>query len=119
MKKFEKVIELKGGLEGNNKFDKFIFSEFEGRINGDWGEYEDGEERGYDFDLMEKNDDEELNYIDNLNDSLKDEDKIKFEELKEYVGEGICYDNGDGDDNWYNVEFKENIMEISFINISE
>ena len=61
MKKFEKVIELKGGLVGNNKFDKFIFGEFEGRIYGDWGVYEDGEERGYDFDLMKKNDDEELN----------------------------------------------------------
>jgi hypothetical protein len=66
------------------------------------------------FDFMEKNDDEDLCYIDDLNDSLKDEDKIKFEELKEYVGEGICYDGSYGDD-YYNVEFKGDIMEISFI----
>jgi hypothetical protein len=119
MKKFKKVIELKDGLEGNNKFDKFIFGEFEGRLYGDWGVYEDGEERGYDIDLMEKNDDEDLCYIDDLNYGLEDEDKILLEDLKEYVGEGICYDNGYGDNNWYNVEFKGDIMEISFINIKE
>ena len=77
MKKLEKVIKLNGGLKGNNKFDKFIFGEFEGRINGDWGEYEDGEERGYDFDFMEKNDDEDLCYIDDLSDEQIEEFKDK------------------------------------------
>ena len=114
MKKLEKVIELKGGLKGNNKFDKFIFGELEMRSGGDWENYEDGDEVGYDFDLFEKCDDEELNYIDSFNYWLKEEDKIKFEELKEYVGEGICYNGGYGDD-YYNVEFKGDIMEISFI----
>jgi hypothetical protein len=118
MKKLEKVIELKGGLVGNNKFDKFIFGEFEGRIYGDWGVYEDGEERGYDFDLMEKNDDDDFCYMDDWNYDLEDKDKVLLEDLKKYVGEGICYDGGYGND-WYNVEFKGDIMEISFININE
>ncbi len=116
MKKFEKVIELKGGLEGNNKFDKFIFGEFESRIYGDWGVYEDGEERGYDFDLMEKNDDDDFCYIDDYNYDLEDKDKVLLEDLKKYVGEGICYDCGYRDNDWYNVEFKGDIMEINFIN---
>jgi hypothetical protein len=118
MKKLEKVIELKGGLVGNNKFDKFIFGEFESRIYGDWGVYEDGEERGYDFDLMEKNDDDDFCYIDEWNYDLEDKDKVLLEDLKKYVGKGICYDGGYGND-WYNVEFKGDIMEISFININE
>jgi len=118
MKKLEKVIKLNGGLKGNNKFDKFIFGEFECRIYGDWGVYEDGEERGYDFDLMEKNDDDDFCYMDDWNYDLEDENKVLLEDLKEYVGKGICYDGGYGND-WYNVEFKGDIMEISFINISE
>ena len=47
---------------------------------------------------------------------LEMERDSKFEELKEYVGEGICYDCGYRDNDWYNVEFKGDIMEISFIN---
>jgi hypothetical protein len=115
MKKFEKVIELKGGLEGNNKFDKFIFAELEGRLYGDWGVYEDGEERGYDFDLMKKNDDDDFCYMDDWNYDLEDENKVLLEDLKKYVGEGICYDGGYGND-WYNVKFVGDVMEISFIN---
>ena len=118
MKKFKQVIELKGGLEGNNKFDKFIFGEFEGRIYGEWGVYDDGEERGYNFDLMKKYDDEDFCYMDNWNYDLEDEDKVLLEDLKKYVGEGICYDGGYGND-WYNVEFGGDMMYISFININE
>jgi hypothetical protein len=80
--------------------------------------YEDGEERGYDFDLMEKNDDDDFCYMDDWNYYLEDENKVLLEDLKEYVGKGICYDGGYGND-WYNVEFKGDIMEISFININE
>jgi len=114
MEKFKKVIELKGGLIGMNKFDKFIYGELEMRISGDWGEYEDGEVVSYDFDLLEKDEDEVMNYIDCWNwMCLKDEDKVLLEDLKEYVGEGICYDGNYGND-WYNVEFVDDVMVISF-----
>jgi len=118
MKKFEKVIELKCGLVGMNKFDRFIYCELEGRVGGDWGVYDDGEIISYDFDLLEKYDDEEYNFIDNFNlNVIKDEDKVLLEDLKEYVGEGICYDGNLGDD-WYNVEFIDDVMVISFINVN-
>ena len=113
MEKFKKVIELKGGLIGMNKFDKFIYGELEMRSSGDWNEYEDEEVVEYDFDLLEKNDDEELCYIDDYNLGLEDEDKVLLEDLKEYVGEGVCYDGNYGND-WYNVEFKGDVMVISF-----
>ena len=116
MEKFKNVIELKGGiLDPNyNKFDRFIFGELEGRINGDWGVYDDGEIISYDFDLLEKCDDEELCYIDDYNFDRDEEDKVLLNELKEYVGEGICYDGSYGND-WYNVEFVDDVMVVSFI----
>jgi hypothetical protein len=115
MEKFKKVIELKGGLIGSSKFDKFIFGELEGRSGGDWSNYEDGEIVSYDFELLEKScDDDDLNYIDDYNFGVEDDKKILIEDLKEYVGEGICYDGGYSDD-WYNVEFKDDVMVISFI----
>lgn len=117
MKKFEKVIELKGGLVGMNKFDRFIYCELEGRVGGDWGVYDDGEIISYDFDLLEKCDDEDLCYIDDYNFDLEDNNKVLLEDLKEYVGEGICYDGGNWDD-WYNVEFIDDVMVISFINVN-
>ena len=114
MEKFKKVIELRGGLIGNNKYDDFIWGELESRNGGDWNVYEDGDIVSYDIDLLEKNDDEELNYIDCWNwMCLNDEDKVLLEDLKEYVGDGICYDGNYG--NWYNVEFKGDVMVISFI----
>ena len=117
MEKFKNVIRVNGGLIGNNKYDKFIFGELESRIGGDWGVYEDGEIISYDIDLLEKNDDEVLNYIDNWNyiKGDEDEDKVLLEDLKEYVGEGVCYDGKYSDKDWYNVEFENDVMVISFI----
>ena len=117
MEKFKKVVELKGSiLDLNlNKFDKFIFGELEMRSGGDWNLYDDGDIVSYDFDLLEKCDDEIDNYIDDYNYDREDEDKVLLEDLKKYVGEGICYDSSYGDDNYYNVEFNDDIMIISFI----
>ena len=115
MEKFKKVIELKDGLKGMNKFDKFIYGELESRISGDWGEYDKDDILSYDFDLLEKDEDDVMNYIDYWNwMCLKDEDKVLLNDLKEYVGEGVCYDGSYGND-WYNVEFKGDVMVISFI----
>jgi hypothetical protein len=117
MKKFKNVVELKGSILNYNKFDIFVFGELEGRVNGDWGVYEDEDIVSYDFDLLEKYDDDDLNYIDSLNDCLSEDRKVNLNELKEYIGEGICYENEFG--NWYNVEFKDDIMVISFICVKE
>jgi hypothetical protein len=116
MEKFKKEIELKGSILNYNKYDVFIYGELESRSGGDWGVYKKGDIIGYDFDLLEKNDDEELCYIDCWNwMCLKDEDKVLLENLKEYVGEGICYVIDYGEDNWYNVKFEGDVMVISFI----
>jgi hypothetical protein len=115
MEKFKKVIELKGSIENYNKFDKFIYGELEGRSGGDWNEYEDGDVVSYDFELLEKCDDEELCYIDDYNFDRDEEDKVLLNDLKEYVGEGICYDGDYRDNDWYNVKFEGDVMVISFI----
>ena len=115
MEKFKKVIELKGSIENYNKFDKFIYGELEMRSSGDWNEYKDGDVVCYNFDLLEKCDDEELCYIDDYNLDRDEEDKILLSDLKEYVGEGICYDGDYNDNDWYNVEFIGDMMWIRFI----
>ena len=53
MEKFKKVIDLKGGLVGINKFDKFIYGELEMRSGGDWNEYKKGDIISYNFDLLD------------------------------------------------------------------
>ena len=115
MEKFKKEIELKGSIKNYNKYDLVIYGELEMRSSGDWGEYEKGDIIGYDFELLEKCDDEELCYIDDYNLGLEDKDKVLLEDLKEYVGEGICYVLFGDDDNWYNVEFVDDVMVVSFI----
>ena len=52
MEKFKKVIDLKSGLVGINKFDKFIYGELEMRSGGDWSNYDEGDIISYDFELL-------------------------------------------------------------------
>jgi hypothetical protein len=118
MEKFKKEIVLKGGLVGINKFDKFIYGELEMRSGGDWNNYDEDDVISYDFELLEKcSDDDDLNYIDDYNLDLEDEDKVLLEDLKEYIGKGICYVLFGDDDNWYNVEFKGDVMVVSFLSM--
>ena len=77
-----------------NKFDKFIFGLLEGRENGDWNEYEDGEEISYNFDLR--------------NEEWIDLD-FNIESLGNYIGEGIWIEN-------YNVKIKDWDLIINYIN---
>jgi hypothetical protein len=117
MKKFEKVIELKGS-EFENKFDKFIFDNLDNYLSGDWSEYKDGDIVNYNIDLLEKCEDEEFNFLDDWNECIvNEEDKIDLRELKEYVGEGICFIDKlwSEDKCWYNVEFKGDILKISYM----
>ena len=115
MEKFSKVLKLENDIRNNNKYDKFIWCQLESRSGGDWNNYEVGDIISYDIDLLEQCDDEIDNFIDSWNWDLKDEDKVLLEDLKEYVGEGICYKGSYDDNDWYNVEFVGDVMVISFI----
>jgi hypothetical protein len=77
-----------------NKFDKFIFGLLEGRENGDWNEYKNGEEISYNFDLR----DEEWIDLD-----------FNIESLGNYIGEGIWIEN-------YNVKMENWDLIINYIN---
>jgi hypothetical protein len=77
-----------------NKFDKFIFGLLEGKENGDWNEYENGEEISYNFDLR----DEEWIDLD-----------FNIESLGNYIGEGIWIEN-------YNVKMENWDLIINYIN---
>jgi hypothetical protein len=82
-----------------NKFDKFIYGLIEGKVNGDWNNYEDGEEVIYDFDLRE----EEWIDLD-----------FNMESLENYIGEGISYVN-EYNDYFENVEIKDWNLVVSNI----
>jgi hypothetical protein len=77
-----------------NKFDKFIFGLLEGRENGDWNEYDEGEEISYNFDLR--------------NEEWIDLD-FNIESLGNYIGEGIWIEN-------YNVKMENWDLIINYIN---
>ncbi len=77
-----------------NKFDKFIFGLLEGRENGDWNEYNEGEEISYNFDLR--------------NEEWIDLD-FNIESLGNYIGEGIWIEN-------YNVKMENWDLIINYIN---
>jgi len=118
MKKLENVVEL-NGCKFENKFIKFIFDNLDNYLGGDWSEYEDGEVVNYNIDLLEILDDnDKISFIDDWNECIVNEDdKMDLGELKEYVGEGICFidKNWSEDRCWYNVEFKDNVLKISYI----
>ena len=97
MKKFENV-KVFGKLE--NKFDEFIFGILESREDGDWNEYEEGEEIVYNWDVR----DEEWIDLD-----------FNIESLEDYINEGISYIN-ENDELLYNVEMKDWNLVISSVN---
>ena len=114
MEKLSNVVRVNVNNE-MNKFDNFIFDNLDSVLGGDWSNYDDGEKVVYNIDLME--DCDGVSYIDDWNESNIKGVVIDLDEIKNYVGEGICYiDESWGDDRcWYNVEFKGNILKISYI----
>jgi hypothetical protein len=113
MKKLENVIRVSNKF---NKFDNFIFDNLDSCLGGDWSDYENGDKVVYSIDCMEVMSDD-FSFIDDWNECKNEDEKIKLNELKEYVNEGICYiDESWGDGRcWYNVEFEGNILMISYI----
>jgi hypothetical protein len=114
MKKLKNVVRVNVSNE-MNKFDNFIFDNLDSVLGGDWSNYEDGEEVVYEIDLME--DCDGVSFIDDWNESNIKGIVIGVDEIKEYVGEGICYiDESWGDDRcWYNVEFEGDVLKISYV----
>jgi hypothetical protein len=113
MKKLSNVIRVNNEL---NKFDNFIFDNLDSCLNGDWSDYKNGDKVVYKVDCMEMIDDD-FSFIDDWNEYLDEDEKINLDELKEYIGKGICYidENWSDDRCWYNVKFKDNILNISYI----
>jgi hypothetical protein len=117
MKKLKNVVRVNVNNE-MNKFDNFIFDNLDSVLGGDWSDYEDGEEVVYEIDLMEILDDEDgVSYIDDWNESNIKGIVIGVDEIKEYVGKGICYidENWSDDKCWYNVEFEGDVLKISYV----
>ena len=98
MKKFKKKVKV-----NESKFVDFVDGLIEGTLNGDWSEYEEGEEVRYKYDFNDKD------YLEML-----EENNIEFNEVKEFIGEGICYIV---DENiWYNISIKDNIVLVDWVN---
>ena len=116
MKKFKNVVKLK--YDAFNKFDGFVFCNLDIRLGGDWSDhYEEGDVISYDFNLLEKCDDEIDTFIDSWNLDVDDKDKVLLEDLKEYIGEGICYIDEYDERIWYNVNFEGDVMMIRYVYI--
>jgi hypothetical protein len=114
MEKLKNVVRVNVNNE-MNKFDNFIFDNLDSVLGGDWSNYDDGEEVVYEIDLMEINDG--VSFIDDWNESNIKGIVIGVDEIKEYVGEGICYIDESWDDDrcWYNVEFEGDVLKISYV----
>ena len=98
MKKFKKKVKV-----NESKFVDFVDSLIEGTLNGDWSEYEEGEEVRYKYDFNDEY------YLEML-----EENNIEFNEVKEFIGEGICYIVDE--DIWYNISIKDNIVLVDWVN---
>ena len=113
MKKLENVIRVSNVL---NKFDNFIFDNLDSYLGGDWNDYKDGDKVVYNIYCMEIMSDD-FSFIDDWNECKNEDEKIKLNELKEYINEGICYidESWSNDRCWYNVKFENNVLIISYI----
>ena len=115
MKKFEKVVKVESFMNEKNELYKFVFGELAGLESGDWGVYEEGEEVCYKIDLDDKNE---------FDKEYWEENGLSVEELKEFIGEGVCFEDdicseGLGVDIWYNVSFEGNVLKYEFVSIDE
>jgi hypothetical protein len=104
MKKLKKEFKL----NDDNKFVDFISNAIEAYLDGDWNEYEVGEEVVYSIDIKEKFEDGDMDFED-----------IDIDSLFEFVGEGICLVHNGDDDLWYNIEIKDDMLLISYEYLNE
>jgi len=101
MKKFEKVIVWN---EKTNVGPLLVIGDLiDDRIGGDWGVYDEYEEVRYSWDLSDE-DDVEL-------------EEVSLEDIKEFVGDGICIEVVEDDRIWYNVSIKDNMLYVDWLSI--
>jgi hypothetical protein len=101
-----KRLERQVNLENGGVIIDVICSKIEGRTSGDWNEYDRYEEVRYVFDL---DDEDEMCEFEDVN--------VSVEDIKEYVGEGVCYVDNEDFDVWYNISIKGNELYIDWLNI--
>jgi len=104
MKKLEKVIVWN---EKTNVGPLLVIGEkIDGRISGDWSVYDEYEEVRYRFDLS---DEDEMCEFEDSNMSIED--------IREFVGDGICIEVEEDDRIWYNVSIEGNMLYVDWLNI--
>jgi len=101
MKKLEKVIVWNEKTNVGSL--KLIGDLIDTRISGDWSEYDEYEEVRYSWDLSDE-DDVEL-------------EEVSLEDIKEFVGDGICIEVVEDDRIWYNVSIEGNMLYVDWINL--
>ena len=102
MKKFEKVVIW--NEESNVGSLKLIGDLIDSKLNSDWSYYDDYEEVSYEWDL---NDEYDVELIEG----------VSLEDIKEFVGDGICIEMDFDDNIWYNVSIKDDKLLVDFINL--
>jgi hypothetical protein len=98
MKRFEKEMDYQ-----ENGIIKYIGGMIDGRLGGDWTNYEVGDIVIYNFDL-----DDEGYLLD-----LKEVFNIELSDIKQLIGKGICIVIDE--DIWYNVSFIGDVLIVEFI----
>ena len=104
MKKFEKVIVWN---EKTNVGPLLVIGgKIDSRLNGDWNEYDPYEEVRYRFDLFDE--DEMCEFEDG---------NVSIEDIREFVGDGICIEIVEDDRIWYNVSIEDDKLLVDWINL--
>jgi hypothetical protein len=76
------------------------------RLCGDWNEYDRYEEVRYDWDLNDEDDMCDLEL-----------EGVSLEDIREFVGDGICIEIPGDDRIWYNVSIKDDKLLVDWVNI--
>ena len=103
MKKLERKVNV---VRNESKVIEIICNLIDGCIEGDWNEYDKYEEVKYNFDLKDED------YFEMLEDV-----GVSIEDVKEFIGEGVCLIWDEDFDIWYNVSIKDNVMLVDWLYI--
>jgi hypothetical protein len=104
MKKFEKVVIW--NEKTNVGVLRLIGGMIDGRLNGDWNEYDRYEEVRYDWNLNDEYDMCDLEM-----------EGVSLEDIREFVGDGISIEIVEDDRIWYNVSIEDNMLYVDWVYI--
>jgi hypothetical protein len=116
MKKFEKVVKVKDFKNEKNELYKFVFVELGELLSGDWSNYKEGEEVCYKIDLDDEFEFDKEYWV--------EEGRFSIEELKEFIGEGVCFEDDIcseffENEIWYNVSFEGDVLKYEYVVVNE